>query len=296
MAYKINFEVYKNNFTLPQEIVGDDFAKLNGDYLKIILLIFKHSDKSYSENLLSNLLNISMEQVTKGINYWISKGVLMQNDEPVKAPIVLAPKKSAPPKPHSNSELTYIMDFMESCLKRPVTTVEYKSIMQILEFLKLPADVIIMAIEHCLSLDKLNTRYLEKVCTSWAENGITNHAAAELFLKQFSDAKSSEGKVKKLFGINDRALIESERNYIAKWFNEYHSSLEMIKFAYEKTISAINKPAFPYIDKILKTWHEKGYTTIGDVKKEGSPQKTADNSSYDIDEIDKFWDEVPKLI
>ena len=39
MVYQINYEAYACNFSLPAAVVGEGMAELEGDYLKVVLLI-----------------------------------------------------------------------------------------------------------------------------------------------------------------------------------------------------------------------------------------------------------------
>ena len=187
MAYKINFERYSENFSLPAEIAGDEISTVAGDYLKVILLIFKNADKNYSANLLSNLLNLPEKRVSEAISYWISRGILIEQDSEKISPEVIViskrtPQPVFPPKESMNGELAFLLECMENQLKRPITSVEYKSIVHIMETIRLPADVILMAVEYCTSIEKANIRYIEKVCATWADNGITTHELAEQYL------------------------------------------------------------------------------------------------------------------
>ncbi|WMJ23383.1 DnaD domain protein [Paludicola sp. MB14-C6] len=306
MSYKINFESYQNNFAIPKSIIDDSFESLDPIYLKVILLIFKNADKSYSSNLLSNLLNVSEGKINKAIQYWIEKQLLIPIEtEKVNPSVVLLSKAAQPQNIQqqaiiSSKELTYLLECMENLLQRPITSVEHKTIVHILEFIRLPADVVLMALEYCVSIDKVNARYIEKVCANWADNGIVTHELAEQYLNLLKKSKTNQCKVQKIFGIDTRALTDSEREFINRWFDQYGFDLDMIKYAYEKTIASIGKLAFPYINKILLSWHEKGYKTIEEVMGvESEPRKAnkknSQNASYDVDELDRFWDNVPKL-
>ena len=300
MAYKINFETYSNNFALPQNIINDDFHKLSSIDLKVILLIFKNSNKHYSINLLSNLLNEDETEVKKSLNNWITKGILTEaSTGTIPADAVVLSKFTQPHtttiKSAQSAELSFLLESMESKLKRPITSVEHKSIIHILEYIKSPADVIMMAIEYCVSVDKVNARYIEKVCASWADNGITTHELAEQYFTLMKSSKTNEDTIKKVFGIQDRNLIDSEREHISRWFNEFKFSIEIIKLAYEKTVGAINKLSFPYLNKILLSWSEKGYKTLEEITGTEYAKVQKEKTSYDIDDIDKFWDNVPKL-
>lgn len=306
MNYKINFESFSNNFALPQAIIDDSFESLDSSCLKIILLIYKNSDKHYSVNLLSNLLNISEAKVEQGIAYWISKGILKEDNAKVidEKSIVVNTLKSGKAVPASippvtnNKEYVFLLQCMEGLVQRPITSTEQKTIAQILEFLKLPADVVLMAIDFCISQNKLNARYIEAVCTDWAERGINTHELAEQYLSFIKKNREKESQVKRILGISDRKLIDSEINFIRRWLSEFAYDIDVIQLAYERTIKSIGKLAFPYMNKILLSWHEKNYKNLDDINaNEGYSklQPSEKRTSYDIDELDRFWDNVPKL-
>ena len=302
MSYQINFNLYSSNFSLPERVL-DDIVEIDGDYLKVALLIFKNAEKHYSANLISNLLGLPEKKVQQALAYWMQKGVFIQESSVKGAPqIHVLPEKKAPvpiaSRASHNSELNFLLEVMEMQLHRPITSTEQKSVLQILEFIRLPADVILMAVQYCVSINKFNPRYLESVCASWADHGITTHERAENYLNLQKQNHQHEEEVKKLFGVQNRNLIEAEKEYIVRWFCEYEFDLELIQLAYERSITAINKLSFPYIGKILTNWHEKGYKTVDDIRKnEGGARVSysSSNNSYDIEELDRYWDKVPKL-
>lgn len=291
MSYKINFEVYANSFVLPQAVIDDDFDSLNPIYLKVIMLIFRHSYKHYSESLIANLLKLSEREVSEAIAFWSTKGILAITVQQHTEAVVLP--QPQPVAVHDKRELSFLLQCMEGLLQRPVTAVEQKSVIHILEYIKLPADVVLMAIDYCVTAGKMNARYLEKLCSSWADKGITSHDVAEKYLAMIKQSKQREQQIKQMLGIDNRALTDSENAAMIRWINEYKFTNEMIKLAFEKTVAATGKVAFPYMNKILSNWHELGYTTIETVS--GGQAVERRDASYDIDELDRFWDNVPKL-
>jgi len=305
MPYKINFESYQNNFALPKDIIDDDFENLDPIFLKVILIIYKNSDKNYSTNLLSNLLSVSEGKIKQAVDFWVEKSLLVRHKEQAINPNVLVFSKSVETVPIQNTakiaskELTYLLECMENLLQRPVTSAEHKTIVNILEVIKLPADVVLMAIDYCVSIDKVNARYFEKVCASWSDNGINTHEMAEQYLSLLKNKRLNENKVKQTFGIDGRNLTDNERDFVCKWFDTYKFDVAVIKLAFEKTVTAIGKISFPYINKIMLSWYENGYKTIEDIlPNQASPNAQKgknNNSSYDIDELEKYWDKVPKL-
>ncbi|MCI8405500.1 MAG: DnaD domain protein [Oscillospiraceae bacterium] len=302
MTYRINFERYANTFCLPREIADEGIATIDGATLKVALLIFRNAGKNYSISLLSSLLSLPESKIEEAVSYWIERGLLLaesgQQKEQPAAQILPEGKPAAvspAPLPVSG-ELSFLLECLENLLGRPVTSVEYKSVVHILEYIRLPADVVIMAAEYSISIQKFSARSLEKLCAAWSDSGITTHERAEQYLSRLKTARQNEEQIKQLFGIQNRSLIDSEKEQIARWFGEFGFQTEIIKLAYERTITAINKLSFPYINKILQSWHEKGYSTLDAVLTNEGIRKQQGSASYDIDELEEYWkNNVPKL-
>lgn len=296
MDYQINFANYKNNFSLPRLVV-DGIQDIPSDYLKIILTIFKEPDKTYSVHLLSQLLNLSEQTVEQGISYWIGRKVLL--GEPAQRPqpaVHTVSARAAAAQPVDDWELKFLIKGMEQLLQRPLTSTDLKTITYIYEYYRLPADVILMAIQYSVDAGKRDIRYIEKVCVGWYERGLTTHAAVEAFLKQAAEYQSREAKVKALLGIRDRKLIPSEEKWIRTWLEEYQYDLDVLQLAYERTVKNTGKAALAYMNKILANWHAKGLRTLEEIQqKDGGKRQPAGGQSYDLEMLERYWDHVPTL-
>jgi len=66
----------------------------------------------------------------------------------------------------------------------------------------------------------------------------------------------------KAFGINGRSLAPVECEYIERWSKEYGFSDAIILEACRRTILSAGKASFPYAESMLKSWHDKGFTTL----------------------------------
>ncbi len=300
MDYSINFNTYKNNFCLPELIIDDDFKDMDSDFLKVILLIFKNPDKSYSVSLISSLLSMDDKKVEKALLYWIDKGVLLTSDKPKKAEVTVVSESVSTTGVNktNDAELKFLIDNMENLLCRGLTSTDIKTITYIYEYYRMPVDVILMAIQYSVSKGKKDIRYIEKVCVNWVDNDINTHTKAEQHLNMLKRQKDNENKIIKLFGIKDRNLIPSEKKFIDEWFNTLNYDVDIIKIAFERTVEHTGKVAFAYINKILVSWHSNGYKTVADIDKyDGKKQKkkSSQNTSYDIDELDEFWNRIPSL-
>ena len=81
-------------------------------------------------------------------------------------------------------------------------------------------------------------------------------------------------------------------HYIEKWFCEYSYSIPIIQKAYEKTVDAIGKLSFPYLNKILTSWYNEGIKTPEeaaekDIKTPKTPPSVEKETSYNLNELSK---------
>lgn len=299
MGYKINFSSYSSNFAIPSTVV-DDIKNVDGDYIKVILLILYNPTRYYSASLVSSLLHINNKKVDDAIKYWTTKGVLMSDDESSVSPVIIAntvtpvapSSMSGAPKPNSiqNDEIVFLVQTIESFFGRPISSTEKSNISAIYQTLNLPIDVIVMAFQYCQTIDKLSVAYAQKVCINWTEKGIDTHEKVENYLKTISEKSMCENQIKMTFGIS-RTLSDAEKVYVYRWFEEYLFDISVIKIAYDKAINQIQNAPFAYVNKILENWYQLGLKTSDEINNYLNINKKTDTtktSSYNLEDIDNL--------
>ena len=166
-------------------------------------------------------------------------------------------------------------------LGRVLTTEELKTLLAIRDYLKLPPEVVSMALTYCLQRNDyanqsrgtdrtVSMRTLEKECYTWANRGITTLEKAAEYMNRNLQLLSPEGQVKKILQL-DHAPVDSERQYIRSWL-EMGFEPDAIALAYEKTVLGTGKLAWRYMNKILTNWHEKNLHTPAQIRGEEKPQ------------------------
>ena len=189
----------------------------------------------------------------------------------------------------------------EAILGKTLTSTDISTIISLYDWAGIPANVILMAAAYCASIDKRNLRYIEKTALSWQEMGLDNDEAIEKYLDSQTIRRKREQEVQNAFGIHDRRLTAKEQKWIEQWYCEFHFSIDMLRLAYEKTVDNTGKVSFPYIHKILSTWHEKGFQKPEEALSESAPpekQKKEEKKEYsfDLEEFEQLhrW-HVPKM-
>lgn len=146
----------------------------------------------------------------------------------------------------------------------PLKNGQMNSLIWMYDYLGLKKEVILTLTSYCVRIDKVNPAYIEKIACSWAENDINTLAQAQDEIQKLSSANDYSEKIVRLFEMK-RNPSSKEREFIDMWKNAGFSA-ELIHYAYEKTIEQINKLSFAYINKVLDSWKESGYSTVKAVK------------------------------
>ena len=88
-----------------------------------------------------------------------------------------------------------------------------------------------------------------------------------------------------------RRPTTKQQEIVDTWQTEKYD-LDLIKCAYERTIERIDKLSFEYINKILITWRENGYSSADDVKSAESEyrknKKSGEKTSSDGFDAEKY--------
>lgn len=296
MMYKINYELFANCQALPKEIFNVELDKIDGDYLKVALLLFKDTNKKYEVEEISDELNISQKKVKEALVYWNECKIVKLKQEQAQK---VAPQKNTPVKPMSNvvnitnnekvtnidviinennkykslsknnklnEEVVFLLDAIQSMFKIVVSKSYFETLTYAVEQLHLPSDVILLAFHYCNeTMDKFNIKYFQKVCMSWAENEINTSEKADRYLLELKSNSPEEVAVKEIFKI-DRLLQPKEKEFIRTWTKDYSFNLDMIACAGELTLSKTGNYAFAYMNSILAGWYGKCLTDVSQVQ------------------------------
>lgn len=190
-----------------------------------------------------------------------------------------------------NPSFTSLLDSCQMILGKVFNTAEATIIIGMVDHLSLSPEYIMLLFAHAKNMGKDSIRYIEKMALSLFDRGILTYAELIEEVSAKEAAAEMENYVRKLFGLGRRALIDSEREMIDRWTNEFKMSREMIAKAYEITVSKTNEASFPYMNAIIENWHKAGYGTVDEVLsaeeayKRDKEAKDASRSSFTTDEF-----------
>ncbi len=293
---------------LPMEFINKYMPSANATYVKVYLYGLAkcyEGEEDVSNASIAEALDILETDVSKAWRYWKKVGLVHSEgksvlvfdtigQETVKESVKEAPEKA---KPAPMKEITKAMGInpkmketvtmAEQLLKKPLSQREITSLYSFMQEYSMTQEMVLVLLEYCVTIDKTNFSYIEKVAEGWSEQGINTLAEATKVLNRVTKEARMQKKCKKIFGL-DRELSGTEANYIARWVSELSMSEAMIRTAYEKTVNNTGKVSMPYMNTILKSWYEKGIKTVSQIteKESAVPKKEkGKNTGYQLDDM-----------
>jgi DnaD/phage-associated family protein len=143
----------------------------------------------------------------------------------------------------------------------------------IYDYLGLPFEVILQLVTHCKEEctrrngpGRIPTmKYIEKAAFTWEREGIFSLEAAEAYLKKLSERRNIYGEFAVAMGIRNRQLSATEQKYVDSWANLGFKP-EAAAIAYDRTVMQTGKLSWSYMDKIMKSWHQKNLHTTQEIE------------------------------
>ena len=186
----------------------------------------------------------------------------------------------------SGSDFSIIIDETQRRLGKILSPEETIRLYGIYDYLRLPPEVILQLITHCINECRVtgdgrapSVRYIERAAYKWEREGIFTLERAEEYLKALESRKSVRGRIKKTLQIKGREFSATEKYYVDDWIDMGFEP-EAIAIAYDKTVVQTGNMNWKYIDKIIKSWHNKGLHTAQEVTDMDKPQRYNTKGGY----------------
>lgn len=315
----MNFKVIKDfktpPFSVPSEIV-DSHLKLAGALqLRVILYCLRHTyDAEINPSLMAELFTVSEEDINDALMFWAELGFIECEGPTFKVlPTVTELSKVVPPKPPKpdrkevarrgleSPEIAFLLNEAQQKFGRMLKQSESSVLVWIYDDLGMDASLILMVLEYAVKAGKVNISYIEKIAKDWAENGVDSIVAAEKRIVELTNARSAWNKMRIAFGLDSRSPSETESKLAVLSIIDWKMPDDLLKRAYDACVDSLGKYNVKYIKKVLTEWHKQGITSVKDLEKLKSEdksnakfnQKSKSNNSVE-DSID--WSLMDQII
>ena len=123
-------------------------------------------------------------------------------------------------------------------------------------------------------------RSIEREAFRWARLEILTAPQAEEYIAAEERRAEEAEKLRELMQLRDRAPSPTERRYMESWL-QMGFRAEVLALAYDRTVTSTGKLAWAYMDKIVRSWAEKGLFTPEAVEK-GDARKTGNYNARTV--------------
>jgi DnaD/phage-associated family protein len=160
-------------------------------------------------------------------------------------------------------------------LGRVLTTADLKILFGLYDYLNLPVEILSLLITYCAEENArqaggsanrpLRMRQVEREAYRWKRQGVDTLDKAVEHLKHLSLRRAKYGEIFQILQLEARAPSPSEQAYL-DGFLDMGFPMEAIGLAYDKTMLQTGSLKWPYLNSILKRWHQKNLHTLEEIK------------------------------
>lgn len=171
------------------------------------------------------------------------------------------------------NEFASLTAAVEVKLGKKLTTPDLAILLGLYDQLGLPADVIFLLVSFCAERTALRygegrrptMRQIEKEGYIWGRLGLMTQESAAAYIKKYHHNRQALPRMMRLLRLGDRPPAPSEEKYLLVWADMGFDD-DVIERAYDKTVVKCKELKWPYMNKILCSWHEKGLHTLSQVE------------------------------
>lgn len=188
---------------------------------------------------------------------------------------------------NKSSPFPMLVTEVQKALGKVLSTNDLKCLYTIYDFTGLPPEVILLAVRWSIeSYQQKNgpgrmprMPQIQREAIRWKDRGVETVEGAEAYMKRQLLLRDRAVQILALLDIRERPPVPKEKEYIAAWVDMGFPD-EVIRIAYENTVLKKRTLNWPYMDAILRDWHQKGLHSVkaiqaGDRKRPGKPASTA---------------------
>ena len=203
--------------------------------------------------------------------------VRLELADPQKSPEAAPPAKLEPESPPDYTQqdvalrleeersFRVLVEELQKRLGRLLSPADLKTLLILSDYLALPTEVILQLTGWCITQTedkygpgrKPTLSQIKKEAFRWQRQGVDTLDKAEEHIQTLDRRQEAASRLLPLLGIHGREAVDAERRYLETW-NDWGFEDGAVRLAYEKTVLKKQAMNWPYMNSILRSWHQKG--------------------------------------
>ncbi len=285
----------------------------HGDAALLYLAVLRVHGKADAQTL-CNTLRWQQARFDGAVQALVQMGLLQQSAQQESQPSQLQPSENTWTRPeYTNADLIRALECAEfqslsaavdQALGKKLTNPDQKILLGLYDDLGLSADVIFLLVNFCLERSaqrygagrRPTMRQIEQEGYAWARMELLDQERASAYIKKYHRQQKALPRMMRLLGLGERKPSVSEERYMGAWC-EMGFEDAAIELAYDKTMLKCKELKWPYMNKILVAWHEKGLHTVPAIQ--AGDQLVATQSNAQKDEAQAYeedWERMERYL
>ncbi len=275
--------VYKFDIIKSRVTENPSFYDATDNELRVFIALMERGG-SASEEELCEVCGISAPRLNAALAFWYKSGVInpvqkesigfygnkitdefqdrfipMQIDEESAGEVAATIR---------NHRLADLFDELAAMMHKPMLTpLEIKRVSGAVSQYAISEEYLITLAAHLAEKEVLTISRLLTKATKLIGNDISSVEELNVYIADSEQSAAQFAEYRRVFGIYNRSLSKSEKNYLDKWSNKFAYGTEIVSLAYDISVAGSSKLSFAYIDKLLSDWHENGCKTVSECEK-----------------------------
>ena len=284
MKNNLCFRVLKDN------IIGSEtFSEASREELRVLVAIISSDGMVESEEHLAAAAGVSRARTVAAIALWEESGIISRsisrtvteeyadcyNDSDIEE----SDSASVACDIRNENLAAMLTECQALMQKGALSTQQIKAICVLNTEYALSPEYITTLAAHIAAKGKLTATRLRDEAKRLCGKGIDTLEALEQYIIDRENETADEWEMRRVVGIYNRNLSDTERAYFKKWSGELGYSVNIVSFAFDVTVLATGKLSFQFMDKLLSSWHAEGCKTLEECRAAHSAHKAQGEST-----------------
>lgn len=271
MTNNLYFAVNKERIT-----ASETFAEASREELRVLLAIISLNGEVDDEDKLAKCAAVSRARAAAAIALWEESGVIARSaarsvseefsDSYNESDIEEMDSADVASEIRNENLAAMLTECQALMQKGALSTQEIKTICILNTEYALSPEYVTVLAAHIAAKGKLTATRLRDEAKRLVSKGIDTLESLEKYIIDRENESADEWEMRRVVGIYNRNLSDTERAYFKKWTNDYGYSVNIVSFAFDVAVLSTGKLSFPFMDKLLSSWHEAGCTTLDECR------------------------------
>lgn len=255
-----------------------EFSEASSEELRVLLALIECEGKFRDKEALAEVARVSKSRCSSALSFWEEAGVITPRaaDEPIiteefegrltRGEIDEAPSKEVADSIRDGNLRSAIDECTMLMGLSTMPTADVKNITALYTQYALSPEYIVTLAAHLAEGGKLTVRKLCNHAIRLQESGCDSVEALEEYINNKATESDTDWEFRRIFGIYNRNLSQSERSYFKKWSEEFGFSVAIVSEAYDKAVmnTQNGRRYMQYMDTVLTSWYNAGCKTVAE--------------------------------